>query len=106
MSERNSVGDVLLAFVLGGVVGAAVGILFAPASGKETRKKIKEMSADLEEKAGEIAGEVKEKATVFAHDAKAKAEHFMHDAKEKFVDQKERLEAAFDAGKKVYEKQR
>ena len=104
MGERNSSGEVILAFVLGGIVGAAAGLLFAPASGKETRKKIKDMSEDLGEKAGDFVGEVKEKAVHFAHDAKIKAEHFAHDAKEKIVDQKERVEAAIEAGKKAYDK--
>jgi len=115
MSEHNSTGEVILAFVLGGILGAAAGLLFAPASGKETRKKIKDMSEDLEEKAEGLVGEVKDKAAHFAHDARekaegfagevrSKAEHFAHDAKEKVLDQKDRLEAAFDAGRKAYDK--
>jgi gas vesicle protein len=115
MGERNSSGDVILALVLGGIIGATAGILFAPASGKETRKKLKNMSDDLEEKAEGFVGEAKEKVAHFAHDARekaegfagevrSKAEHFAHDAKEKVLDQKDRLEAAFDAGRKAYDK--
>lgn len=44
MSENrgSTVLEVTLAFLLGSVAGAALGILFAPASGRETREKIKD----------------------------------------------------------------
>lgn len=44
MSENrgSTVLEVTLAFLLGGAVGAALGVLFAPAAGKETREKIKD----------------------------------------------------------------
>ncbi len=35
-------GDNLLAFIGGAIIGAAAAILFAPESGSETRKKIKD----------------------------------------------------------------
>jgi gas vesicle protein len=52
MSE-NRTGDVLSAFVLGGIIGAALGILFAPAKGKDTRVKINDWLEDTTEKAKE-----------------------------------------------------
>lgn len=39
MSEHKN-GDILAAFLIGGVVGAILGILFAPASGRVTRERI------------------------------------------------------------------
>ena len=49
--------DSLLTFMAGAATGFIVGILFAPASGKETRKKIKDQAA----KTGESAKESYEK---------------------------------------------
>ena len=49
--------DSLLTFMAGAATGFIVGILFAPASGKETRQKIKDQAA----KTGEAAKESYEK---------------------------------------------
>lgn len=92
MAENNS-GDVILAFLLGGLIGAAVGILYAPKSGKETRAKLKDLSDDLTEKFENLGDEIK-----------SKAENIMPEVKEKIFSQKQKIEAAFDAGKKAYEK--
>lgn len=52
MSE-NRTGEIVSAFVLGGIIGAALGILFAPASGKETRARVNDWLEDTTEKAKE-----------------------------------------------------
>jgi gas vesicle protein len=43
----NSNGKLLSAMLMGAAVGAAIGILFAPDKGSETRKKIKTKGNDL-----------------------------------------------------------
>jgi gas vesicle protein len=52
-NRDNHFWDSLLTFVAGAAAGFIVGILFAPASGKETRKKIKDQAA----KTGDVAKE-------------------------------------------------
>lgn len=59
MSENRN-GDILTAFVLGGVIGAALGILFAPARGKDTRVKIGDWLEDTTEKAKEKLENIEE----------------------------------------------
>lgn len=56
MSENrgSSVPDIIFSFLIGGVVGAALGVLFAPASGRETREKIKDTAEKV--KNGVIEG--------------------------------------------------
>jgi gas vesicle protein len=42
----SSAGSVLLAFALGAVAGAAVALLYAPATGEETRRKLAEKAQE------------------------------------------------------------
>ncbi|MCB4791537.1 MAG: YtxH domain-containing protein [Elusimicrobia bacterium] len=92
MSDRNLAG-VALAFIFGALAGAAAGVLFAPAAGKETRKKIKDFAVDGEERFEHMGAEAKQKAI-----------NLIIEGKERLSSQKDRLEAAFEAGKKAYEK--
>ena len=56
-AKDNHFWDSLLTFVAGAATGFIVGILIAPASGKETRKKIKDQAA----RTGEVAKDGYEK---------------------------------------------
>jgi len=40
MADNTNSGSILMAFALGAVAGAAVALLYAPASGEETRRKL------------------------------------------------------------------
>ena len=52
MADRDSsVIDITISFLLGTATGFILGILFAPTSGKETRKKIQETAVKTGEKA-------------------------------------------------------
>jgi gas vesicle protein len=48
-------GSVLLAFIAGAVTGAAVALLFAPASGDETREYLGERAREGRERAAQAA---------------------------------------------------
>ncbi len=48
--ERCSTGGILVAFLAGGLIGAGLALLYAPASGRETREKIGGMAEDLKKK--------------------------------------------------------
>jgi gas vesicle protein len=51
MSENN--GDLLASFIIGGLIGITLGILFALKSGRETREDIKRKADELVIKAKE-----------------------------------------------------
>jgi len=48
-------------FIIGGLVGAVLGIMFAPQSGVETRKKLKDTAANLGDKAIDVYDTTKHK---------------------------------------------
>jgi gas vesicle protein len=87
-------GSVLLAFVLGGLVGAGIALLVAPQSGVETRRKIKE-----------FADEATEKAAEFAESTKEKVSSTIDTAKSMYEEQKAAVAAAVDAGKQAYQRE-
>jgi gas vesicle protein len=53
--EESGAGTVLLAFLVGAVAGAAVALLYAPATGRETRELIGEKTREGREKATALA---------------------------------------------------
>ncbi len=58
--EGGGAGSVMLAFLIGAAAGAAVALLFAPASGKDTRDFISEKAREGRDKAAEAARQAKE----------------------------------------------
>ena len=59
-NDGSSTGSVLIAFVLGAAAGAAVALLYAPASGEETRRRLAERAREGREKAEQLAREGRE----------------------------------------------
>jgi gas vesicle protein len=53
----NDSSKVLISFIGGAVVGAALGILFAPDKGSNTRKKIANSASDLKDQIADTASE-------------------------------------------------
>jgi gas vesicle protein len=56
----SSAGNVLMAFAIGAIAGAAVALLYAPASGEETRRKLAEKAREGRERAESMAREGRE----------------------------------------------
>lgn len=53
--EGAGAGSVLLAFLLGAVSGAAVALLYAPVTGRETREYLGDRAREGRERAGQAA---------------------------------------------------
>lgn len=79
MAENNS-GEGVLAFLIGGALGVAAGLLLAPRSGAETRERLADWLEENREKTNEAL------------------EH----AREAVGEKKEKIAAAWEAGKKAY----
>jgi len=58
--EGAGAGSILLAFLLGAVSGAAVALLYAPASGRETREYLGEKAREGKARAAEAAAKGRE----------------------------------------------
>jgi hypothetical protein len=54
-------------FMLGAVVGAGLALLLAPATGEETRRRLKETATRFREEADEAVGNVKERFDEMRH---------------------------------------
>jgi len=63
MSDRESGSSFFIGFIVGVIAGAAIGILYAPKPGKETRAMLKEKAAEFKDKASDMFSRVtKDKA--------------------------------------------
>lgn len=77
MEDRNVTGKVIGGILIGTIVGAALGILFAPMDGSKTRNKIATGAKDL---ADDLVRRVKSKAS----DVSERVEDMGSKAEEKF----------------------
>jgi len=83
MSEKGNFGVFLVGFLVGGISGAVVSLLFAPQSGEETRTVIKDKAIELKDKTVETAEDTYRKAEKVATDATSKAQTFIKTASDK-----------------------
>ena len=101
MSERDEFGAFLVGFIVGGLSGAVVALLFAPQSGEETRALIKDKSIELRDKAQITAEEAIARAEAAAADARARADDLARQLRERghtvVEDVRERSRTAVDA---------
>jgi gas vesicle protein len=70
--NKRDVGKVITGMLLGSVFGATVGLLMAPTSGEETRRKIKDEAMGVREKVKTAAGNVESRARELAEDVSDK----------------------------------
>ena len=82
MTRKSDFGAFLTGFFVGGLIGAAAAILFAPQSGQETRNQL-----------AQKASELTEQATKSAEEARLRAEQALTEAREKLEEANRELQA-------------
>jgi gas vesicle protein len=100
MSQNDgaSASGVILAFMLGGLTGAALAILYAPRSGKETR----DLLGDRLREGAERGRELRDRASAKGREMIDDAADYLERQKEGIERRRERLAAAVDAGRQAY----
>lgn len=87
-SEEGGGGGFLPGFLLGGIVGAALALLFSPRVSDETRETIREKGIELRVKAEEAAAR-----------ARVEADEIVSRGRAVWDEQRQRLEEAVDEGR-------
>ncbi len=104
MSDRDEFGAFLVGFIVGGLTGAVVALLFAPQSGEETRALIKDKSIELRDRASHTVEEALARAEAAAAEARARADELAHQLRDRgqavYTDVRERGKAAVESLRK------
>ena len=95
MSENNNTMSTMFAFLLGGLIGAGVALLYAPLSGEETRRRIKEQMAQK-------GDELKQRYETTVDTV----EEGVGKVKEIIEDRKNEVAAAYHTGKEAYQREK
>jgi len=103
--EGASFFEVSFAFLLGSLVGATIALLYAPAPGEQTRKRIREAGDDLQENLREQYGRVSDKAEIEFSRLKDRVNDGVTQARGYYDRQKTKVRDAFEQGKRAAEEE-
>jgi gas vesicle protein len=113
MSQDNHyVKGLFVGLLTGGAIGAIIALLYAPKSGKELRKDIKNKTdeyydetekfiAEAKEKAKDLMNEGKKKSEQLISNAKTKSEELLKNAERIFTEAKSKTGNIVSTGKEV-----
>jgi gas vesicle protein len=90
MSDNKK--NTLWAFILGGLIGAIVGVLYAPKSGKETRQNIKKLGEEIADTVSDLTEDFTETGR-----------KVYGEGKERVLSEKDKIGKAFEAAEKGFE---
>jgi len=104
MSDDRGSGasGVILSFMLGGLVGAALAVLFAPRSGEETRELLEEKLRDGVERGRRL----RDRAMERGREVLGEASGYLDKQRESLDRQRDRLAAAVEAGRQAYREEK
>ncbi len=112
MADNSVAKGFVVGMLTGGLIGAAIALLYAPKSGKELRTDIKtkagEIADDAEQylaaakhKAVDIINEGKKKSETLITDAQKKAQTLLNDAEKILTDAREKAGIVMEEGSRI-----
>ena len=104
--SNNRVTAGALMLVAGGLIGAGLALLFAPQSGKKTRRDITRLAKKTKHKAEDIVDDFIDTVSDMAEMVGDKAADIMDHGKDLAYDAKKELMRALEDGQEKLEKQR
>ncbi len=104
-NEGSSFVEVSFAFLLGSLVGATIALLYAPASGEQTRQRLREASEGMQGNLRDQYGRLSDKAEIELSRFKDRVNDGVSHAKGYYDKQKSKVREAFQEGKKAYEEE-
>jgi len=94
------------AFFLGGLVGATIALLYAPKSGRETRKDISKAARRAKKGAVDLVEDITESVSDFTSDMKDRASDIIDRGRELSEHARKEIATTLEHGQKALEKQR
>jgi len=94
------------AVLMGGLIGAAIALLYAPQSGRETRKDIKRTARRVRNSAADLIEDTIDDVNDLANDLKARAADIADQGTDLTDKAKKELMATLEQGQKAIEKQK
>ncbi|MNI02893.1 YtxH-like protein [compost metagenome] len=101
MANGSNGKDLLIGAVIGGVLGAATALLFAPKSGKELRGDIAEQVQTVSEKTQQVAGTVNQKTQEIARTVGSQTTEWVGKAKNAAITVVDEVRSWRDSGHKL-----
>ena len=101
-SDDRGTSGILLSFMLGALSGAALAILFAPRSGRETREILGDKLRETADRSRKLGEQAIEKGREMAEDASG----YVDKQREALERRRDRLAAAVEAGRQAYREEK
>jgi gas vesicle protein len=102
-NSRGNGSSTVLGFVLGALVGAGIGLLLAPGTGSETRRRIADAGGRLGNAARDAGGRLENAARDAGGRLRSAARDKFDEARETVKDFKQDATSAVEAGREAFE---
>ena len=110
MARNSDGGNVaaaaILGMLVGGVMGAVAGLLLAPASGRETRRRIVDSTADAKDRTLDFIDEGRERMADLVDESRTRISDLVQDGREEISEAASGLRGIIDEGKEAYRSRR